>query len=102
MKALIIKSIGHVIGYNFLVHRLHIMWQIQSAMNFIDVGNDVYIVRLADDEERDEGPCNIIDHHLAMRQWYHDFDPLNSVLNTLPFGFISLIFPLNILKRGLS
>ncbi|XVE48700.1 hypothetical protein DITRI_Ditri01bG0023200 [Diplodiscus trichospermus] len=39
-KALIIKLIGHTVGYNFLVKRLKTLWQISSAMDVIDLVKD--------------------------------------------------------------
>lgn len=78
-KAFIIKLTRHALGYNFLVRRLRIMCQIKSAMKAIDVGNDVYILQFADDEERDralyKGPWVVKDHYLAVRQWCHIFYP---------------------------
>ncbi|XVF69236.1 hypothetical protein PTKIN_Ptkin11bG0064800 [Pterospermum kingtungense] len=47
-KALIVKLIGHIVGYNFLVKRLKTLWQIVHTMDVIYVGHDVYMVsRLA-------------------------------------------------------
>ncbi|XVF82529.1 hypothetical protein PTKIN_Ptkin16aG0056900 [Pterospermum kingtungense] len=51
MNALIIKLLGHSVGYNFLVRRLRTLWQIVLAMDVIDVGNDVFAVHFADREE---------------------------------------------------
>ncbi|XVE70138.1 hypothetical protein DITRI_Ditri10aG0047500 [Diplodiscus trichospermus] len=65
-KALIVKLIGHIVGNNFLVRRLKTLWYIASAMDVIDVGNDVYVIRFASDEEYDRalynGPWIIADH----------------------------------------
>lgn len=78
-KALIVKLMSHSVSYNFLVRRLRELWQVQSEMKVIDVGNEVYIVRLANDAEIERalygGPWIIADHYLAVRKWYHDLDP---------------------------
>ncbi|XVF42067.1 hypothetical protein PTKIN_Ptkin01aG0330200 [Pterospermum kingtungense] len=66
-KALIIKLLGHMVGYNFLVRRLKSLWQISSDMNLIVVGFEVY-VQFAIREEYDWVLFNVT-------SWYHNFDP---------------------------
>ncbi|XVE68622.1 hypothetical protein DITRI_Ditri09bG0083300 [Diplodiscus trichospermus] len=82
-KALIIKLIGHVVGYNFLVRQLRALWQIKLTMDVIDVGNDVYVVRFSNMEEYDlalsNGPWIIADHYLVVpkhdRLLHKDYKP---------------------------
>ncbi|XVE79881.1 hypothetical protein DITRI_Ditri14bG0092700 [Diplodiscus trichospermus] len=50
-RALIVKLIGHSVGYNFIFRRLKAIWHVVLAMDVIDVGNDCYIVRFADSRE---------------------------------------------------
>ncbi|XVE59235.1 hypothetical protein DITRI_Ditri05aG0029600 [Diplodiscus trichospermus] len=54
-------------------------FRIKSALDIIDVGNDVYVVRFYSMEEYDRalynGPWIIANHYLAVCQRYHDFDP---------------------------
>ncbi|XVE81857.1 hypothetical protein DITRI_Ditri15bG0099800 [Diplodiscus trichospermus] len=83
-KALIIKLIGHTVGFNFLTRRLRALWQIKYPMEVIDVGNDAYVVHLSYEEEYERalfnGPWTIADHYLAVQKWFHDFDPHNFCL----------------------
>ncbi|XVE63525.1 hypothetical protein DITRI_Ditri07aG0027100 [Diplodiscus trichospermus] len=37
-NAFIIKLLGHTVGYNYLVRRLNVLWQIKFGMDVIDVG----------------------------------------------------------------
>lgn len=78
-KALIVKLIGHTVGFNFLSRRLKALWHIQSHIDVIDVGHDVYVIRFENQDEYDralfEGPWIIADHYLAVCKWYHDFEP---------------------------
>ncbi|XVF76607.1 hypothetical protein PTKIN_Ptkin13bG0279400 [Pterospermum kingtungense] len=86
-KAVIIKLLGHTVGYNFLIRKLKALWQVRSTMDVIDVGNDVYVVRFANSDEMEralyEGPWIIADHYLAVRQWRHNFDPYKFSVNRL-------------------
>ncbi|XVF84570.1 hypothetical protein PTKIN_Ptkin17bG0047600 [Pterospermum kingtungense] len=78
-KSLIVKLLGHTLGYNFLVHRLKTLRLITSVIDVIDVGYDTYVVRFASMDEYEcalfDGPWVIADHYLAVSRWYHNFDP---------------------------
>ncbi|XVF61329.1 hypothetical protein PTKIN_Ptkin08bG0121900 [Pterospermum kingtungense] len=69
MNARIINLIGHSVGYNFLVRRLRSLWKISSAMDVIDVGQDVFLVRFVDKNEYDRALYNgslvVADHYLS-------------------------------------
>lgn len=72
-NALIVKLLGHTVGYNFLVRKLRSLWHIQSGFDVIDVGHDVYVVRFASKKEYEHalfyGPWVIADHYLAVSRW---------------------------------
>lgn len=78
-QLLIIKLLGHIVGYQFLVRRIKTLWHIKSMMDVIDVGHDVYVVRFESIEEYNralfDGPWIIADHYLAVSRWYQDLEP---------------------------
>ncbi|XVF82625.1 hypothetical protein PTKIN_Ptkin16aG0064200 [Pterospermum kingtungense] len=77
-SSLIIKLIGHIVGYGFLVWRLKALWQPNADIDVIDVGFDVYVVHFVFKEDYDKalfnGPWVIADHYLVVRRWFYNFE----------------------------
>lgn len=64
----IIKLVGHSIGYNYISQHLQAMWHTQRELMLIDLGFDFFIVKLTRREEYvralTEGPWMIGDSYL--------------------------------------
>lgn len=103
-QSLIIKLLGHTVGYTFLVRRLKALWRIKSLMDVIDVGHDVYVVRFMSKEEYEralfDGPWIIADHYLAVSRWYHDLEPKHFHVNNLAVWVRFLNLPMDYYKQS--
>ncbi|KAG6763281.1 hypothetical protein POTOM_030695 [Populus tomentosa] len=78
-QTLIVKVIGRRVGYTYLVKRLHVLWRIQGGLSLVDLGNEFFLEKFSNAEDRDfalfEGPWMVADHYLTVRRWHPNFDP---------------------------
>ena len=78
-QTLIIKVLGRRVSYTFLLKRLQIIWKIQGDLNLVDLGNDFFLARFSNKEDRESamsgGPWMVADHYLTMRSWHPNFNP---------------------------
>ena len=70
-QTLIIKLMGRRVGYMFLIQRLKSLWRLRGDFTFTDLGNDFYLTKFANIEDRAhvlfEGPWMVADHYLTVR-----------------------------------
>ncbi|KAJ6901414.1 hypothetical protein NC651_019240 [Populus alba x Populus x berolinensis] len=59
--------------------RLHVLWRIQGGLSLVDLGNEFFLEKFSNAEDRDfalfEGPWMVADHYLTVRRWHPNFDP---------------------------
>ncbi|XP_031097076.1 uncharacterized protein LOC116001330 [Ipomoea triloba] len=79
-NTLIIKVLGKVVGYNYLLRRLRTIWNPKSGMDLIAIQNGYFLVRFASvadyEHAKLEGPWTVLDHCLAVKEWEPNFDPM--------------------------
>ena len=51
-QTLIIKLMGRKVGYMFLIQRLKNMWKLRGDFTLTDLGNDFYMAKFANTEDR--------------------------------------------------
>ncbi|KAJ8769183.1 hypothetical protein K2173_000958 [Erythroxylum novogranatense] len=75
---LIVKVLGHRIGYRFLVASLKRQWRLQCDVVLAEMGNDFYLVKLNCLEDYrvvlEGGPWMVADHILAVMKWCPNFN----------------------------
>jgi hypothetical protein len=63
----------------YLMKRLHVLWRIQGDLSLVDLGNEFFLEKFSNAEDRDlalfEGPWMVADHCLTVRRWHPNFDP---------------------------
>ena len=78
-QTLILKLMGRKVGYMFLIQRLKNMWKLRGDFSLTDLGNEFYLVKFANTEDRAHvpfgGPWMVADHYLTIRTWNPNFDP---------------------------
>lgn len=78
-KTLIVKVWGRLVGYNYLLKRLHTIWRPKAAIEFVAFENGYYLVRFGAEEDykyaKFEGPWMVLDHYLIVKEWMPNFDP---------------------------
>ena len=85
---LAVKLLGKTLGFRFLKARLQKLWVKDGSIEFIDLGNDVFLVKFSDQRDYNfaltEGPWVIADHYLMVQRWYPDFDPYMDEFRRIP------------------
>lgn len=83
-KTLIIKVMGKMIGYNFLLRHIQLLWHPSEDMELVAMDNDYYLVKFESMEDYNyakfEGPWMIIEHYLIVNEWVSNFDPFTDYL----------------------
>ncbi|KAL7238851.1 hypothetical protein ACSBR2_004866 [Camellia fascicularis] len=76
---LIVRLLGKMVGFNFLVHRLKKLRGLQGDFEATDLGLGFFLIKFEMLANRNkvytEGPWVIMDHYLTVRRWEHDFKP---------------------------
>ncbi|KAL7163296.1 hypothetical protein ACSBR2_039400 [Camellia fascicularis] len=76
---LIVRLLGKMIGYKFLVSKLSKVWGLQWDFEATDLGLGFFLIKfeMRSDCSRVyiEGPWIIMDHYLTVRRWEPDFKP---------------------------
>ena len=66
-------------GYNFLLSKLHALWQPKGKIDCVDLECDFYLIRFSLKEDHDavlmKGPWFIGEHFLSIRPWEANFRP---------------------------
>lgn len=77
--SLIIKLMGKIVGYKFLINSLLSLWKPVNSLDVVDIGKDFYIARFGskDDNKHALTGCLwlVADHYLLVQQWEPHFDP---------------------------
>ncbi|GKV49251.1 hypothetical protein SLEP1_g56012 [Rubroshorea leprosula] len=86
-NSLIIKAFApKPVGYNFLYPRIKAQWKPLGKWDFIDLGNDFFLVRLQDEEDLKRvifgGPWFVGPYYLTIRRWEPNFDPMSATFST--------------------
>lgn len=79
-QSLIIKVMGKVVGYSYLLRRLNAIWHPKAKMDLITLANNYFLVKFGsvmDYEFAKYGdPWMIMDHYLIVKEWRPNFDPM--------------------------
>lgn len=85
-QAIIVKTFGAVVGYNFLLPRVRSQWKPLGRMESIDIGDDFFVFRfeLLDDFRRalSGGPWFVSQHFLTVRRWEPMFSTTTATTTT--------------------
>ncbi|GKV07787.1 hypothetical protein SLEP1_g19508 [Rubroshorea leprosula] len=86
-NALIIKAFApKPVGYNFLYPRVKAQWKPTGKWDFIDLGNDFFLVRLQVQEDLNRvifgGPWFVGPYYLTIRRSEPNFDPTMTTFST--------------------
>ncbi|KAJ4822171.1 hypothetical protein Tsubulata_022703 [Turnera subulata] len=75
----IVKLWGHTLGYRMLCNRLSHLWGLRGEFRVIDLDQNYFLVRLADNYDylriMNGGPWVILDHYLTVEPWQPNFVP---------------------------
>ncbi|XP_031124237.1 uncharacterized protein LOC116026951 [Ipomoea triloba] len=86
-NTLIVKVLGKVVGYNYLLRRLRTIWAPKCGMDLIAIQNGYFLARFASvtdyEHARLEGPWTVLDHCLAVKDWEPDFNPMREETHKL-------------------
>ncbi|KAG5225528.1 receptor protein [Salix suchowensis] len=84
-QTLIIKLMGRKVGYMFFMQRLKNMWKLRGDFTLTDLGNDFYLAKFANTEDREHvlfgRPWMVTDHYLTVRTWHPNFDPVEATID---------------------
>ncbi|KAL4291711.1 hypothetical protein GQ457_14G003420 [Hibiscus cannabinus] len=77
-KSMIIRLLGKTIGYRALWNRIMALWNPVGEINLIDLDNEYYLVRFANDEDFQKvlsgGPWVIYGSYLTVQPWSRYFN----------------------------
>jgi hypothetical protein len=59
-QTLIIKVLGRRVSYTFLLKRLQTIWKIQGDLNLVDLGNDFFLARFSNKEDRESAMSGVL------------------------------------------
>ncbi|KAK9209900.1 hypothetical protein WN944_002269 [Citrus x changshan-huyou] len=83
-NSVVVKLLGHTIGYRALCARLNGMWKSAMGFSVIDLENNYYLVRfrLVGDamDALTKGPWLVMGHYLMVQLWTPSFDFTNTAL----------------------
>jgi hypothetical protein len=84
-QTLIVKVMGRRVGYMYLIKRLKTLWKIQTDLELVDLGNDFFLAKFANEVDKEyalyNGPWMIADHYLTVRTWHPNFDPYEAKID---------------------
>jgi len=84
-QTLIVKVMGRRVGYMYLIKRLKAMWKIQTDLELVDLGNEFFLARFANEADKEHALYNghwmIADHYLTVRTWHPNFDPYEAKID---------------------
>uniref|UniRef100_A0A7N2LKB1 CCHC-type domain-containing protein n=1 Tax=Quercus lobata TaxID=97700 RepID=A0A7N2LKB1_QUELO len=76
-KALIVKTFGRTVGYQFLSQRVRELWKPSNRLDLVDLGHDYFLARFESNDDLDKilknGPWFIGQHFLAIKSWEPEF-----------------------------
>lgn len=74
---MVLKLVGKHVSFITMRDRLWVVWKISGAMDVVDIGYGLYMVKFDVSADREKvisgGPWMIFDHYLAVRPWKPDF-----------------------------
>ncbi|GKV41414.1 hypothetical protein SLEP1_g48952 [Rubroshorea leprosula] len=84
-NALIVKTFGKSVGYNFLYGSLKAQWKPAGKWDCIDLGYDFFLVRFQVHEDLSKvingGPWFVGTNYLTIRPWEPNFKPENATFS---------------------
>lgn len=76
-KALIVKTFGRTVGYQFLSQRVRELRKPSNRLDLVDLGHDYFVARFESNDDLDNvlknGPWFIGQHFLAIKSWEPEF-----------------------------
>jgi hypothetical protein len=70
-QTLIVKVMGRRVGYMYLIKRLKTLWKIQTNLELVDLGNEFFLARFANEADKEHalynGPWMIANHYLTVK-----------------------------------
>lgn len=76
-QGVIVKLLGHRIGFKVLESRHKQMWVRKGVIQIVDLGNDFFLVTFSNEDDHQfaltEGPWLIFYHYLTVREWCPNF-----------------------------
>lgn len=76
-KALIVKTFGRTVGYQFLSQRVRELWKPSNRLDLVDLGHDYFLAHFESNDDLDHvlknGPWFIGQHFLAIKSWEPEF-----------------------------
>ena len=84
-NALIIKTFGRTVGYQFLSQRVRDLWKPNNRLDLVDLGEDFFLARFESIKDLDHvlknGPWFIGQHFLAIKAWEPEFNATEANLS---------------------
>lgn len=84
--AIIVKTFGKSVGYNFLFPRVKAQWKPVGKMECIDLVEDYFVFRFSDESDFNRvfmgGPWFVAQCYLTMRRWEPMFSTINVTFTT--------------------
>lgn len=81
------KLFGRIVGYNYVLNRIKVLWLPKSHIELVALDNDYFIVKFAAIEHytfaKFEGPWIILDHYLVLKEWRPNFDPFTDITDKI-------------------
>ncbi|CAI8614723.1 unnamed protein product [Vicia faba] len=72
-KGVIVKLLGHIVGFKALENRLNICWAKHGVLNIVDLGQKYYLVNFTNKEDQKIAITNGLwlsfYHYLSVRAW---------------------------------
>ena len=95
----VMKLLGHMIGYKALASRLETLWPNIGGFSIIDLDNGYYLVRFCSKNAvefvRTQGPWVTLGHYLTVQQWTPHFDCFNEKIDKIVAWIRLLGMPLH-------
>nr|POE45461.1 uncharacterized protein CFP56_20132 [Quercus suber] len=86
-NALLVKVFGKIVGFHFLHSRILGLWKLVGRMDYVDLGNDFFLIRFQNREDHArvfrEGPWFVGGHYLSIKGWEPNFKSLTANLSSI-------------------
>ena len=86
-NSVVVKILGHNLGYRALCSRLHKIWSSTSGFDIIDLANDYFLIRFRNAQDVEyaltEGPWTVLGHYLSVQQWTPEFDVVHNKIDRI-------------------
>ncbi|KAK5820043.1 hypothetical protein PVK06_025087 [Gossypium arboreum] len=75
-RTIVVKLLGRRIGFNVVLNRISLLWNLRHPIQMIDLENAFFMVRFQDEDYSQAlvgRPWVIYDHYLTVRPWSSEF-----------------------------